>query len=47
MMWEVAFAPAACRAQSVRGMVLITLADGGGRVAFGDGSWRWSDLLQQ
>ncbi len=48
MMWEVAFAPAACRAQAVRGMVLITLADGGGsgRVAFGKGSWRWSDLLQ-
>jgi hypothetical protein len=47
MMWEVAFAPAACRAQPVRGMVLITLAEnsGAGRVAFGDGSWRWSDLL--
>ncbi len=49
MMWEVAFAPAACRAQAVRGMVLITLADGGGagRVAFGNGSWRWSDLLER
>jgi hypothetical protein len=47
MVWEVAFAPAACRAQAVRGMVLITLNDGGGsgRVAFGEGSWRWSDLL--
>ena len=40
MVWEVAFAPAACRAQSVRGMVLITLADNGGsgRVAFGNGN---------
>lgn len=49
MVWEVAFAPAACRSQAVRGMVLITLADGGGsgRVAFGDGSWRWSDLLER
>ncbi len=49
MVWEVAFAPAACRAQAVRGMVLITLNEGGGsgRVAFGDGSWRWSDLLQR
>jgi hypothetical protein len=29
--------------------VLITLAQGGGagRVAFGDGSWRWSDLLER
>lgn len=47
MVWEVAFAPAACRAQAVRGMVLITLNEGGGagRVAFGEGSWRWSDLL--
>lgn len=47
MVWEVAFAPAACRAQAVRGLVLITLNDGGGsgRVAFGDSSWRWSDLL--
>lgn len=47
MMWEVAFAPAACRAQPVRGMVLITLAENSsaGRVAFGDGNWRWSDLL--
>lgn len=47
MMWEVAFAPKECRAQAVRGMVLITLNEGpgAGRVAFGEGSWRWSDLL--
>ena len=47
MVWEVAFAPPACRAQAVRGMVLITMNEGpgAGRVAFGEGSWRWSDLL--
>lgn len=44
---EVAFAPAACRAQPVRGLVLITLGDGAGagRLALGAGTWRWSDLL--
>jgi hypothetical protein len=43
---EVAFAPRACRTQSVRGIVLITLADGAGapKVALGTGAWRWSDL---
>ncbi len=47
MVWEVAFAPPACRQQAVRGLVLITLNDGAGsgRVAFGEGSWRWADLL--
>lgn len=49
MVWEVAFAPKECRAQAVRGMVLITLNEGAGsgRVAFGEGSWRWSDLLDR
>ena len=44
---EVAFAPAACRAQPMRGLVLITLGDGAGaaRLALGAGTWRWSDLL--
>jgi len=44
---EVAFAPAACRAQPMRGLVLVTLSDGPGgeRVALGTGRWRWSDLL--
>lgn len=44
---EVAFAPAACRAQPMRGLVLVSLADGpgGARVALGTGRWRWSDLL--
>ena len=44
---EIAFAPAACRTQSMRGLVLITLGDGAGagRLALGTGTWRWSDLL--
>ena len=44
---EIAFAPAACRTQSMRGLVLITLGDGAGagRLALGTGAWRWSDLL--
>ena len=44
---EVAFAPAACKSQRMRGMVLIAFSDarGGPRVALGTGSWRWSDLL--
>lgn len=44
---EVAFAPAACRAQPMRGLVLITLGDGAGasRLALGTGAWRWTDLL--
>ncbi|HYD27269.1 hypothetical protein [Brevundimonas sp.] len=41
---EVAFAPEACRRQSMRGLVLITFA-GGQRVVFGTGSWRWSQML--
>lgn len=41
---EVAFAPEACRRQSMRGLVLITFA-GGQRMVFGTGSWRWSQLL--
>lgn len=43
---EIAFAPAECRRQSERGLVLLTLADGPGapRLALGTGSWRWSDL---
>lgn len=47
IMWEVAFAPAACRAQPVRGLVLISMNDGPGaaRVVMGQGHWRWSDML--
>jgi hypothetical protein len=44
---EVAFAPADCRAQTVNGLVLISLGDAPGdpRIALGGGRWRWSDLL--
>jgi hypothetical protein len=44
---EVGFSPKACRAQAMRGLVLLSLADspGAGRVVLGAGSWRWSDLL--
>jgi len=47
MMWEIGFAPDACRAQPVHGLVLLTLNDGPGaaRLVLGSGDWRWSDLL--
>jgi hypothetical protein len=46
ILWEVAFAPEACRNQPVRGLVLLSLADGNTRFAIGSGAWRWSDLLE-
>jgi hypothetical protein len=47
IMWEIAFAPEACRAQPMHGLVLISLNDAPGlpRLAMGSGEWRWSDLL--
>jgi len=47
IMWEVGFAPAACRAEPVHGLVVISLTDAPGstRLAMGGGEWRWSDLL--
>ncbi|HTX48933.1 MAG TPA: hypothetical protein VME40_06030 [Caulobacteraceae bacterium] len=47
VMWEIAFAPPACRAQSMRGLVTLSLnaSPGAARVALGAGTWRWSDLL--
>jgi hypothetical protein len=45
IMWEVAFAPEACRNQRMHGLVLLSLADRGTRFAIGSGEWRWSDLL--
>lgn len=47
VMWEVAFAPEACRRQAVRGLVMISLDDrpGAPRIVLGSGAWRWSDLL--
>jgi hypothetical protein len=47
ILWEVGFAPPACRTQPMRGMVVLSLngASGPTRLALGGGSWRWSDLL--
>jgi hypothetical protein len=45
IMWQVAFAPEACRNERMRRPVLLSLADGSTRFAVGSGDWRWSDLL--
>ena len=47
IMWEVGFAPVACRSEPVRGLIQLSLADGPGapRLVVGSGDWRWSDLL--
>ena len=47
IMWEVGFAPATCRSEPMRGLVLLSLSDGPGapRLVVGSGQWRWSDLL--
>jgi hypothetical protein len=47
MMWEIAFAPQACRSQPVRGLVVVSLEAPEGRVrlALGASEWRWTDLL--
>lgn len=44
---EVAFAPEACRDEPMRGLVLLSMADGPGapRVVLGQAAWRWTDLL--
>jgi hypothetical protein len=47
IMWEVGFAPEACRTQRVHGLVAISLNDtpGSARLVVGSGEWRWSDVL--
>jgi len=47
IMWEVGFAPAACRDERVHGLILISMNDGPGaaRLVVGQGDWRWVDLL--
>ena len=48
ILWEVAFAPEACRAEPVHGLVLLSMGQAGGstRLALGQPAWRWSDLLR-
>jgi hypothetical protein len=45
IIWEVAFAPEACRNARMHGLILLSLADGTTRFAIGSDDWRWSDLL--
>ncbi len=47
VMWQIAFSPPACRAESMRGLVTLSLnaAPGGARLALGSSQWRWSDLI--
>jgi type IV secretory pathway VirB10-like protein len=48
IMWEVGFAPAACRTEPMRGLVAISMNDGppASRLVIGSGAWRWSDMLK-
>jgi len=48
ILWEVGFAPPACRAERVEGLVLVSLGEGagGGRLVLGRGAWRWADVLR-
>jgi hypothetical protein len=48
IMWEVAFAPEACRAEPMHGLLAFSLDDASGsaRLVLGAGVWRWSDLLR-
>jgi len=47
IIWEIAFAPKACRSEPMRGLVLLSPneAPGSLRLAVGLSDWRWSDLL--
>ena len=45
IIWEVAFSPASCRNQRMRGLLVLSLADESTRFAIGSNEWRWSDLL--
>ena len=49
IMWHVAFAPEACRAEPVHGLVLFSMNDapGSAGVVVGSGAWRWTDLLKR
>ncbi len=45
IIWDLAFAPEACRNKREHGLILLSLADGTTRFAIGTSDWRWSDLL--
>ena len=47
IIWEVGFAPKACRTEPVRGLVMFTLGEtpGAARLVAGQTEWRWSDML--
>jgi len=45
IIWDLAFAPEACRNRREHGLILLSLADGTTRFAIGTANWRWSDLL--
>lgn len=47
ILWEVGFAPPACRVEPMKGLVVVTMSDapGAARLALGAGTWRWRDLL--
>lgn len=45
IIWDLAFAPEACRNKREHGTLLLSLADGTTRFAIGTSDWRWSDLL--
>jgi hypothetical protein len=47
MMWEIAFAPKACRSEPMHGLVIFS-SNGSrrsARLVVGSDQWRWSDLL--
>jgi hypothetical protein len=47
VIWEVGFAPENCRADAMRGLVVISMGDSPSspKLAIGSGQWRWTDLL--
>lgn len=47
ILWEVGFAPPACRDERVHGLILLSMNDapGSARLVVGHGDWRWVDLL--
>jgi len=48
IIWEIGFAPEACRSQPLHGLILLSLNSGPGaaRLLVGAGEWRWKDLVR-